>query len=216
LDSAFKMAGGSPLPSPMALNNRSPTFSIFKKKSVVALAPKTAASYLSALSEADARRLRSHPPTATPALSLSSSVTSDSEDAILHENEGYGSSADGLEIPLRPPTSEQVFTTVHSEFGHCAREEFRYTSEHVEGAPLVHVEREPPYYIVISTFLRFVSLAPVRRASHRPSATLSSSASATSVISSGSAFTLPRTAISCQKTVTPRSTLTLTRSTLGG
>ncbi|KAJ7481661.1 serine palmitoyltransferase 2 [Mycena latifolia] len=142
----------------MALANKSPTSSIFKKKSAAALAPRTAASYLSALSEADARRLKAHAPTETPALSLSSSITSDSEDAILHENDGYGSSAAGLEIPLRPPTSEQVFTTVHSEFGHCAREEFRYVSEHVPGAPLVHVEREPPYYIVISTYISYLIL----------------------------------------------------------
>ncbi|KAJ7093967.1 pyridoxal phosphate-dependent transferase [Mycena belliarum] len=149
---------GSPLPSPMALTNRSPTSSIFKKKSAASLVPKTAADYLSALSEADARRLKATAPTATPALSLSSSVTTNSEDSVLRENDGYDSAAAGLELPLRPPTSEQVFTTVHSEFGHCARDEFRFVSQHVPGTPLTHVTREPPYYIVISTFLSYLIL----------------------------------------------------------
>ncbi|KAJ6588502.1 pyridoxal phosphate-dependent transferase [Mycena capillaripes] len=142
----------------MALSNMSPTSSIFKKKSSSALAPKTAASYLSALSEADARRLRAHAPTATPALSLSSSVTSDSEDAVLHENEECASPRAGLEYPLRPPTSEQVFTTVHSEFGHCVNEEYRHVSEHIPGTSLVHVAQEPPYYIVISTYISYLIL----------------------------------------------------------
>ncbi|KAJ7135502.1 serine palmitoyltransferase 2 [Mycena crocata] len=143
----------------MALNNKSPTSSIFKKRSSSSMSPKTAASYLSALSEADARRLRAHassaPPTATPALSLSSSVTSDSEDPILRENEEHSSA---LDLPLRPPTSEQVFNTVHSEFGHCANENYRYVSQHVSAESLVHVEKEPPYYIVISTYLSYLIL----------------------------------------------------------
>ncbi|KAF8208374.1 serine palmitoyltransferase 2 [Mycena galopus ATCC 62051] len=144
---------GSPLPSPMALSNMSPTSSIFRKRKPSAVAPKTAASYLSALSEADARRAKRSPtPTATPALSLSSSVTGDSEDSVLHENERLRA---GLEYPLRPPTSEQVFNTVHSEFGHCSNEEFRFVSEHVAGTSLQHVPQEPPYYIVISTYIRF-------------------------------------------------------------
>ncbi|KAJ7507318.1 pyridoxal phosphate-dependent transferase [Mycena galericulata] len=147
----------SPFHSPMALNNTSPTSSIFKKKSSSSLTPKTAASYLSALSEADARRLRAQPhvPNATPALSLSSSVTTHSEDSILHETDEYGS---GLESPLHPPTSEQVFTTVHSEFGHCANEEYRSTSKHVPGTPLMHVVQEPPYFIVISSYISYLIL----------------------------------------------------------
>ncbi|KAJ7701775.1 pyridoxal phosphate-dependent transferase [Mycena rosella] len=140
----------------MALN-ASPTSSIFKRKSAASPPPKTAASYLSALSAADARRLKAHAPTATPALSLSSSITSDSEDSVLHEKEAYASVA-GLEMPLCPPTSEQVFTTVHSEFGHCAREEFRSVSEHTPGTVLKHVAREPPYYIVISTYISYLIL----------------------------------------------------------
>ncbi|KAJ7291100.1 serine palmitoyltransferase 2 [Mycena rebaudengoi] len=119
----------------MALT-RSPTSSIFSKKRASSTAPmKTAASYLSALSEADARRLKAHPPTVTPALSLSSSITSESDDAALME---YEQCANWL--------GEQVFTT------------YRYTSEHVPGESIQHEEKEPPYYVVISTFLSYLIL----------------------------------------------------------
>ncbi|KAJ7777862.1 serine palmitoyltransferase 2 [Mycena maculata] len=151
---------GSPLHSPMALST-SPTSSMFKSKKRTATAlgsPKTAASYLVEISEADARRLRANAPTATPALSLSSSITSDSEDPILRENDEYASARSALETPLRPPTSEQVFNTVHSEFGHCANEEYRSTSQHIPGTPLRHVVQEPPYYIVISTYISYLIL----------------------------------------------------------
>ena len=156
----------SPLPSPMALNKPQQSSSIFKKRSTSAV-PASAASYLSALSEADARA-RSNSSAAsvssTPALSLSSSITSSSEDTVLHEDENLHdpsltSNADGLLLPLRPPTSEQVFTTVHTEFGHCANEEYRTTSQHKPGAffPL-HVEQDPPYYILLSTYISYLIL----------------------------------------------------------
>jgi len=150
----------------MALNKPQQSSSIFKKRSTSAV-PASAASYLSALSEADARA-RSNSSTAsatsTPALSLSSSITSSSEDTVLHEDEdlhdpSLTSNADGLLLPLRPPTSEQVFTTVHTEFGHCANEEYRTTSQHKPGAlfPL-HVEQDPPYYILLSTYISYLIL----------------------------------------------------------
>ncbi|KAJ7508767.1 serine palmitoyltransferase 2, partial [Mycena galericulata] len=139
----------------MAFNSKSPTSSIFKKRSL--LQSKTAASYLAALSEADAHvRLRAHGPIATPALSTSSSVSSGSEDSILNEADEYPFSKRGLESPLRPPTSEQVFTTVHSEYGHCANEEFRSSSRYVPGTPLAHGVQDPPYYIVISCYISFI------------------------------------------------------------
>ncbi|KAJ7110797.1 pyridoxal phosphate-dependent transferase, partial [Mycena crocata] len=142
-------------PSPMALNTKSATFSIFRRRSV---SPKTAASYLSALSEADFRRHQNSDLasiTTVPALSVSSSVTTHSEDSILHES---AESESSLALPLRPPTSEQVFTTVHTEFGHCGNEEYRYVSEYVPGSSLAHVEKEPPYYIVITTYLSYLIL----------------------------------------------------------
>lgn len=156
----------SPLPSPMALSKASQSSSIFKKRSTNPVLPASAASYLSALSQADASaRARTGSSGAstisTPALSLSSSVTSSSEDTVLHEAERMGeiSNADGLLLPLRPPTSEQVFTTVHTEFGHCANEAYRTTSQHKLGMPLEpHVEQDPPYYILLSTYISYLIL----------------------------------------------------------
>ncbi|TFK75595.1 serine palmitoyltransferase 2 [Pluteus cervinus] len=118
----------------------------------------TAASYLSALSQADARaRSRADSPTSTPALSLSSSVTSSSEDTTLNEVDRENS--DGLSLPPRPPTSEQVFTTVHTEFGHCANEEYRSTSRHPPGTAVPRtVEQEPPYYVLFFTYISYLIL----------------------------------------------------------
>lgn len=135
------------------------THSLLKKKSGSSLAAMpSAASYLSALSQADARargQLNASP-TSTPALSLSSSVTSSSEDTVLHEEEDY---SDGLLLPARPPTSEQTFNTVHTEFGHCAHEGFRMTSRHTPGEPVPgHVDADPPYYILFSTYISYLIL----------------------------------------------------------
>jgi len=60
---------------------------------------------------------------------------------------------------MRPPTSEQVFSTVHTEFGHCAEEKYRTTSQHEPGTPLpAHVEQDPPYYILLSTYISYLIL----------------------------------------------------------
>jgi len=132
---------------------------MFKKRSSQTLAPMaSAASYLSALSQADARARNSRTPTATPALSLSSSVTSSSEDTVLNESDSENNT-DGLSLPARPPTSEQVFSTVHTEFGHCANEAYRLTSQHTAGEPVpAHVEQDPPYYILLSTYISYLIL----------------------------------------------------------
>ncbi|EIN14457.1 serine palmitoyltransferase 2 [Punctularia strigosozonata HHB-11173 SS5] len=64
-----------------------------------------------------------------------------------------------LALPVVPPTSEQVFTTVHTEFGHCANEEYRYTSQHTPGTEaLDHVEQDPPYYILLTTYISYLML----------------------------------------------------------
>ncbi|KAI0822373.1 serine palmitoyltransferase 2 [Trametes gibbosa] len=116
----------------------------------------TAASYLSAVSEADARaRKHGGTPTSTPALSMSSSITASSEDTVLDEsNVDF---ADGLAYPRVPPTSDQVFTTVHSEFGHCANEQYRWTSQHRKGHPYKSIpEQDPPYYILLTTYVSYI------------------------------------------------------------
>jgi len=71
----------------------------------------------------------------------------------MHDND------DGLSYPHIPPTSEQVFNTVHSEFGHCANEEYRFTSQHSTGKPVPHhEEQDPPYYILLSTYISYMIL----------------------------------------------------------
>jgi serine palmitoyltransferase len=120
----------------------------------------SASSYLVAVSQADARARAANgvPPTSTPALSLSSSITSSSEDTVLEESE-YEFGADGLSLPHHPPNSEQVFSTVHAEFGHCSNETYRYTSQHTPGTPVKgHVEQDPPYYILLSTYISYLLL----------------------------------------------------------
>ncbi|OCH87163.1 serine palmitoyltransferase 2 [Obba rivulosa] len=127
---------------------------MFKKKSSSALS--TAASYLSAVSEADARaRAHGGTPNSTPALSLSSSLTTSSEDTVLDESGAEVVNA--LLYPRLPPTSEQVFTTVHTEFGHCANEDYRYTSQHRAGTSYKsNAEQDPPYYILLTTYLSYL------------------------------------------------------------
>lgn len=138
----------------MALQSRSPTPSIFKKKSS---ALSTAASYLSAVSEADARS-RAHGNTAssTPTLSSASSMSSSTVETILEE---AIEEPDSLSYPHVPPTSEQVFDTIHTEFGHCANEQYRYTSQYnpesgYKGFP----EQDPPYYVLLTTYLSYLVL----------------------------------------------------------
>lgn len=142
----------------------------------------TATSYLSALPQADAGARNSiTPPPSTPALSLSSSTTDSAPNTPPDEYQelnghlngngsadefyfrakgnGPGGEGDGLLTPLHPPTSEQVFTTVHTEFGHCANESYRFISKHPPGAPFPkHVEQDPPYYILFTTYTSYLIL----------------------------------------------------------
>lgn len=146
--------------SPIGYSSGLPTPSIFKKKSSPSSQSSitSAAAYLAAVSQADARtRVQKGSPTSTPALSFSSSATGSTEDSVLRE---FDSEADGpLCLPRVPPNSEQVFTTVHSEFGHCANEEYRHTSAHRPGKDIsLHIENEPPYYIVITTYFSYLIL----------------------------------------------------------
>ncbi|KAH8829226.1 pyridoxal phosphate-dependent transferase [Flagelloscypha sp. PMI_526] len=148
---------GSPS-SPMALNSPEPKHSMFRKSSSPQLT--SAADYLSLVSKADARARRSasrqSSPASTPALSLSSSFTTSTEDTVLHESED--NNEDGLAFPQNPPTSEQVFSTVHTEFGHCANEDYRYPSVHTPGISLLPVDEDPPYYILLTTYISYLFL----------------------------------------------------------
>ena len=143
----------------MALTKHAQTPSIFKKRSRKSVLPADAASYLTALSQADAsaraRSSSASSSTSTPALSISSSTTSCSDSTVVTDPAELTN--DGLFLPLTPPTSGQVFTTLHTEFGHCANSDFRTTSMHPPGTPLpAHVEQDPPYYVVISAYMSYI------------------------------------------------------------
>ncbi|KAH9000907.1 serine palmitoyltransferase 2 [Lactarius hatsudake] len=125
------------MPSPIALTSPPRQDSIFKKRSPSYLtAMRSAQSYLIALSEADARaRIRdSASVTSTPALSLSSSATTLSEDTVLNDTP-YDNS-DGLAYPAVPPTSEHIVSADHLQFGFCPNENYRYKSAHKPGTKL--------------------------------------------------------------------------------
>ncbi|KAG2134121.1 pyridoxal phosphate-dependent transferase [Suillus clintonianus] len=141
------------MPSPIALNPSSPSPSIFKEKEFNQLpSMTTAVSYLAAVQQADTRA-RSHDNSSvasTPPLSQSPSITTSSEDTALSEDDEHN----GLVYPLIPPTSEQVFTTVHTEFGHCANETYRCISKHDYTKPFQeHTIEAPPYYILLATHI---------------------------------------------------------------
>jgi serine palmitoyltransferase len=159
-----------------------------KKSSTSSLSGRSAQAYLTALAEADAksRKLNQHKvttPASTPALSFSSSLTASTSDdssycsssrrshghsrhrssmnggALVIQHGEVINDGSGLTIPLEPPTSEQVFSTVHAEFGHCSNPRYRYTSRHPSGTPLQHPKDEdPPYYVLLTTYISYLFL----------------------------------------------------------
>ncbi|KAJ7067799.1 pyridoxal phosphate-dependent transferase [Mycena amicta] len=122
--------------------------SLLNKKKQKSRSGTPVTSLFPAISPADLRKVNGIPPTATPALSLSSSTTSDEMD-----------NGDGLALPPRAPTSSDEFSTVHTEFGHCSNLDFRYVSKHIPTAPILpHVDQAAPYYILLSTYISYLIL----------------------------------------------------------
>ena len=81
-------------------------------------------------------------------------VTSSSDDIVLRETDD---SSKGLTYPRTPPTSEQVLSTVHTEFGHCANESYRCVSQFNPDNPVTeHEIEEPSYYILITTYISYL------------------------------------------------------------
>jgi serine palmitoyltransferase len=135
-----------------------------------------AASLLAAVRQADALARERTPspssyiPTNTPALSMSSSVSDSSTIQELYDNDSdglkprvYGNDEHDEPFLLHPssaPTSEQApQDTRHTEFGHCWNENYRHVSSHPPGEPLEHLkEMEPPYYILLSTYMSYMLL----------------------------------------------------------
>lgn len=122
---------------------------------------RNAASYLTALSQADAdARARSGISSDTESsgatLSLRSSLRTDDDTSDLTMADDSDDIYNVLDRPPHPPTSLQQFTAKHSEFGHCFNEAYRYTSAYKPATHAVHVDEEPPYYILITTYLSYL------------------------------------------------------------
>ena len=114
--------------------------------------PLLAAQYLQAVSHADSIRRSANPTISTTLTDLDDN----SAHTLVDAEDGRD---DLLNVPVVPPTSEQVFRTRHVEFGHCAEEQFRHVSQHTPGRPFAaHNEQDPPYYILLSTYLSYVIL----------------------------------------------------------
>ena len=156
----------------MALRSPSPSRFSNKKRSTSSLTD--ARSLLTFVSEADKNRRHQNKiassaaslapsTTSTPALSFSSSLTADSDslveeydfDDMMHDPNDES----GLTRPSAPPTSNQVFNTRHVEFGHCANPAYRHTSSHTPGQEFkAHEEQEPPYYVLLFTYISYLML----------------------------------------------------------
>ncbi|KAG8938996.1 serine palmitoyltransferase component [Tulasnella sp. 419] len=160
------------MPSPMALPSsaaHTPSSFLFKKKST---SKGDAASSLAELYRVDSDRRSlslastfTGTTTSTPALSYSSSVTEGHGNTPLEGCDDVDVSdveeddESGLSRPRIPPNSMQSFNTRHVEFGHCADQRFRHTSQHPKGAPFKeHVEVDPPHYILMLTYISYIIL----------------------------------------------------------
>jgi serine palmitoyltransferase len=166
-------------PSPMALSlSGGQASSIFGKKR--GATPRSAASYLAALSHADDRRGSAMPVSASPTAADNSSASSSSLHSRTSTNASgsissgattpFDASCDELDepdvvvdeklsVPAVPPNSTQIFSTHHLEFGHCVDERYRLTSQHTPGTSFdSHFDEDPPYYVLLSTYLSYVIL----------------------------------------------------------
>jgi len=124
---------------------------------------RNAASYLTALSQADAdaraRQNTSDNESAETTLSLRSSLRSnDSMSNLTAATDDYEYYDDDLEHSPHAPTSEHQFTTKHSEFGHCFNEAYRHTSTYNPGTVMSHVDEEPPYYVLMTAYLSYLAM----------------------------------------------------------
>ncbi|KIK68237.1 hypothetical protein GYMLUDRAFT_709133 [Collybiopsis luxurians FD-317 M1] len=141
------------LTSTMAFNKAS---SLFKPKKS-SKSPSPAASYLATLSQkaSTADHATTIWSTSTPALSMSSSVSASTTDTIWTQADIENSH--GLSFPVNPPTSEQVYTAVHTEFGHCSNPDYRrFSSHNPETTTPRHGNKEPPYYVLLSTYMTYL------------------------------------------------------------
>ena len=151
---------------------------IFEKRKGATLL--SAAPYLTTLLHADIRRSSAMPVSASSNAVDESSVSSlslrsrTSTNATTSISSGATTPNDAscdeldepdvvvdkkLSVPVVPRNSTQTFSTHHLEFGHCADERYRLTSQHIPGTPFKsHFDEDPPYYVLLSTYLSYVIL----------------------------------------------------------
>ena len=125
---------------------------------------RSAQPYPTAASEADARARVCHTArfTSTPPHSFSPSATILFEDTVI--NDTLYDNSDGLAYPAVPPTSEQVISTDHLQFGFCPNRHYRYKSAHKPGTKLKEPhQHDPPYYILLTTHLSCLFLISMGR-----------------------------------------------------
>ena len=142
----------------MALTSPPRQGSTFKKRSLPYMA--SLQPYLTTVSEVEgdarARIRHSASVTSNPPLSLSSSATS-FEGSTLADTPCENS--DGLAYPTVPPTSEQVVSADHLQFGFCPNENYRHKSSHKPSTELKEApQHDPPYYILFTTVLSYFFL----------------------------------------------------------
>ena len=114
----------------------------------------------SAADDSSVSSLSFHSRTSTYATTSISSGTTTPNDASCDELDEPDVVVDEkLSVPIVPPNSTKMFSTHHLEFGHCADERYRLTSQHMPGTPFQsHFDEDPPYYILLSTYLSYVVL----------------------------------------------------------
>ncbi|EJU01617.1 PLP-dependent transferase [Dacryopinax primogenitus] len=160
--------------------------SLFKlsKKSSQRFTP-SAQEYLASLKAADDDALareqaRSHSPTparesyahttgtnyapsiaSTPALSFASTAASTISTPTTHAAQ-LEEDDDPLLVPDTPPTSnDPPPTALHSEFGYCNNEQYRYTSSYRPGTSLLPQHQDPPMTILLATYISYLFLIAI-------------------------------------------------------
>ncbi|CCA75183.1 related to LCB2-serine C-palmitoyltransferase subunit, partial [Serendipita indica DSM 11827] len=140
--------------SPIARQSLSPSSSIFSSKKQSK--PLLAAEYLQAVSRADSVRRSVSSSKMSHTLADSDSISASTLVDIAEDSE---KECGLLNTPVVPPNSSQVFSTRHVEFGHCADQRFRHVSQHIPGTYFPpQKEEDPPYYILLSTYISYVIL----------------------------------------------------------
>lgn len=77
---------------------------------------------------------------------------------------GHGNGVTG-QPPTSYDSSADGTTLLHSEFGYCANQDYRYTSQHPKGTALPDpIEEEPSYFIVLTTYVSYLILIVIGHA----------------------------------------------------